>query len=81
MWITCCNLHNIEFYQNVIKIVTAPTVVITIIENEESNEGITDNCTTDTGDIWYIWYSYMYCGNIFIIEWIYIYLVRNYYSR
>ena len=37
-----------EFYQNVIKIVTAPTVVITIIENEESNEGITDNFKTDT---------------------------------
>ena len=29
-----------EFYQNVIKIVTAPTVVITIIENEEPNEVI-----------------------------------------
>ena len=79
MWITCCKLQNIEFNQNVEKIVTAPTVVITIIENEELNECITDNCTTDTWDIWYIWYSY--CGNIFIIEWIYIYLVRNYYSR
>ena len=58
MWITCCKLQNIEFNQNVEKIVTAPTVVITIIENEELNECITDNCTTDTWDIWYIWYSY-----------------------
>ena len=68
-----------EFYQNVIKIVTAPTVVITIIENEEPNEVII--IVQRILKIYVTFDIHIYCGNIFIIEWIYIYLVRNYYSR